>query len=423
MQKAGFEKNRIVAEIQAKAEQERANEDVTIRKLQMQASLDTDRMVSGIRTVAQHLSNLVLSVLSQPKQLAMFTGIIIMMLVVYYLMRELITMLRQFIQSRLGRPSLVRETSYEQYYYVASLLGLFVRQTGESLEEGVRYIETFFTDVILSTDDIDRVVRLALTTRNTKKSKAPYRHVLLYGPPGTGKTLIARKLAACSGMDYAIMSGGDVGPLGNDAVSQLHSLFRWAASSKRGLLLFIDEAEAFLSSRSSEEGASSGTNVSGVHLRHALNALLFQTGVPSSAFMLVLATNRPEDLDSAVLDRIDVTLHIGLPALPQRINLVNLYFQMHILKDAGVVLGQDGAVASTDAKVMFTVSDKVYAGDMLTSVARRLEGFSGREISKLFIAVRYATILAENNLSEKEFEDVLQLKIHDHMQKKVFSMP
>lgn len=51
------------------------------------------------------------------------------------------------------------------------------------------------------------------------------------------------------GMDYAIMSGGDVGPLGEDAVNQLHGLFKWAATSKKGLLVFIDEADAFLSSR------------------------------------------------------------------------------------------------------------------------------------------------------------------------------
>jgi hypothetical protein len=44
-----------------------------------------------------------------------------------------------------------------------------------------------------------------------------------------------------SGMDYAIMSGGDVGPLGAEAVSELHKLFGWAERSKRGLLLFIDE--------------------------------------------------------------------------------------------------------------------------------------------------------------------------------------
>jgi len=47
-----------------------------------------------------------------------------------------------------------------------------------------------------------------------------------------------------------IMSGGDVGPLGVDAVTQLHKLIDWSETSTRGVLLFIDEADAFLASRS-----------------------------------------------------------------------------------------------------------------------------------------------------------------------------
>ena len=39
------------------------------------------------------------------------------------------------------------------------------------------------------------------------------------GPPGTGKTLFAKKLAQHSGLDYAIMTGGDVSPLGRDGVT------------------------------------------------------------------------------------------------------------------------------------------------------------------------------------------------------------
>eukprot|EP01052_Picozoa_sp_SAG31_P022978 SAG31_NODE_1858_length_7061_cov_60.221201_8_plen_83_part_00 len=59
---------------------------------------------------------------------------------------------------------------------------------------------------------------LAAATKNTKANKAPFRNVCFYGPPGTGKTLVARKLAKHSGLDYAIMSGGDVAPLGSDGV-------------------------------------------------------------------------------------------------------------------------------------------------------------------------------------------------------------
>ena len=47
-------------------------------------------------------------------------------------------------------------------------------------------------------------------------------------------------------MEYAMMTGGDVAPLGATAVTKIHQLFDWATRSQRGLLLFIDEADAFL---------------------------------------------------------------------------------------------------------------------------------------------------------------------------------
>jgi ATPase family AAA domain-containing protein 3A/B len=113
------------------------------------------------------------------------------------------------------------------------------------------------------------------------------------GPPGTGKTMAAKRLARTSGLDYAIMSGGDVAPLEGKAVTQLHQVcdvcesvtcermrslvccqrlsvcgsylslmrctinlrtqvFDWAERSRRGLLLFIDEADAFLGRRRCE---------------------------------------------------------------------------------------------------------------------------------------------------------------------------
>ena len=58
---------------------------------------------------------------------------------------------------------------------------------------------------------------------------------------------MAKRLAHTSGLDYAIMSGGDVAPLGAGAVKQMHELFDWAARSRRGMVLFVDEADAFLS--------------------------------------------------------------------------------------------------------------------------------------------------------------------------------
>jgi ATPase family AAA domain-containing protein 3A/B len=71
-------------------------------------------------------------------------------------------------------------------------------------------------------------------------------------------------------MDYALLSGGDVGPLGKDGVTAIHKVFDWAHSSRRGLVLFLDEADAFLRKRSSEKMSE--------EMRSALNAFLYRTG-------------------------------------------------------------------------------------------------------------------------------------------------
>ena len=61
--------------------------------------------------------------------------------------------------------------------------------------------------------------------------------------------MFSKNLALNSGMDFAILTGADVAPLGKEAVTELHKLFDWASHSKKGLVLFVDEAdgESFLS--------------------------------------------------------------------------------------------------------------------------------------------------------------------------------
>jgi ATPase family AAA domain-containing protein 3A/B len=64
------------------------------------------------------------------------------------------------------------------------------------------------------------------------------------GPPGSGKTLFARGLAQHSGLDYAVLTGGNIAPLGRNFFMELHNLFAWAKTSRRGLLLFVDKVDA-----------------------------------------------------------------------------------------------------------------------------------------------------------------------------------
>merc|ERR1719253_2301355 len=212
--------------------------------------------------------------------------------------------------------------------------------------------------------------RLAWTTNslvNAKQNGTPFRHMLLYGPPGTGKTLFARTLSKQSGLDYAIMSGGDVGPLGKDAVHELNKLFTWANSSRRGLILFVDEADAFLRmGRGSESGSMRE------EARNGLSAFLHHTGTESDKFVVVLATNIREILDRAVLDRIDEGFEFPLPSAKERLRMLEMFMQEHVHKP-------------TRKGRLIEVDDGIDTS-FLEDVAKRTDGFSGRQIAKLVLA-------------------------------------
>jgi ATPase family AAA domain-containing protein 3A/B len=337
LKRADADKARIRAESEARIKEELAQEDIAIRRIQAKGKLDSDRAVLSIKLVFSEVQAVVQEVLSSPERLFYIVGVLLLLLATYFVLRELIVLFREYVQAQIGKPALVRETSYT-WSPVRTLLTpvrALLRVVGvgsggvtsASIERDIETLKRTFEHVVLEPSLKERIIQLAVSTRNTARSGACYRHLLLHGPPGTGKTLIARTLAQSSGLDYAIMSGGDVGPLGEDAVNQLHRLFRWAQRSEKGLLVFIDESEAFLHSRDGMHGGDGmgGGGDDSVHRRHALNALLYQTGTQSTKLLLVLATNRPEDLDEAVVDRMDASLLIDLPCLEERVAQCHLY--------------------------------------------------------------------------------------------------
>merc|ERR1719197_2366685 len=114
-------------------------------------------------------------------------------------------------------------------------------------------------------------------------------------------------------MDYAIMSGGDLGPLGREGPNELHKMFGWASDSKKGLVLFVDEADAFLRKGRAGDGSMSEDT------RNALSVFLHHTGTENARVAVILATNLPSSLDRAVLDRMDEAFEFPIPAYPQRL--------------------------------------------------------------------------------------------------------
>ncbi|GLJ44880.1 hypothetical protein SUGI_0944750 [Cryptomeria japonica] len=78
-----------------------------------------------------------------------------------------------------------------------------------------------FGVVILHPSLQKRIEQLGKATANTKSHEAPFFNMLFYRPPRTGKTIVARKLAHKLGLEYAMMTGGDVAPLGSKVIIKM----------------------------------------------------------------------------------------------------------------------------------------------------------------------------------------------------------
>jgi len=395
---------------------ERLNEDVRTREEKAQQEEKRKTTLASIQEVMGTLARWSASFTRIQLYLVLF--FIISVFAGFFLSKELAVLTRDQLNKWLGLPSLVRVTSR------TSMVDAYVNMFKQWLQRYVpplllpphwrksSLLDAMRSTVILPDHVTASLERLATATKSAKENQVPLRHLMFYGPPGTGKTMMAKRFAEFSGLEYAIMSGGDVAPLGEQAVTELHKLFAWAQTSERGLVLFIDEADAFLCSRTKSSMSE--------NLRNALNTLLYHTGSPSSQFMLILATNRPGDLDAAVLDRLDDKLEFALPELAQRAKLVELYYNECITKFANRKAASYGATKAG----YYNSGPEQYGGgidaDCLYQVAAQLQGFSGREIAKLMGALQVYVASGEA-ITSKVLFDVVDRKVAEHMRSSEFS--
>ena len=189
--------------------------------------------------------------------------------------------------------------------------------------------------------------------------------LLLYGPPGTGKTLLAKAVAKESGAVVLEISGAEVNDMyvgeGEKNVKAIFSL----AKKLSPCVVFIDEADAILASRNGAESKRT------TH-RETINQFLREwDGMNDLSAFIMVATNRPYDLDEAVLRRLPRRLLVDLPTEKDREAILKIHLKEEAL---------DNSVSLAD-------------------LAKNTPFYSGSDLKNLSVAAALACIREENALA------------------------
>lgn len=348
------------ADMAGRAEQERQNIEIRLRELRAKAAEDRKTRLDSIEEFFSSMSSGMTALYEdKAKTTALIGGLTALALGVYSA-RAGVRVASTVIERNMGRPPLVRETSR---WTLRPSMSWFSWGSGTS--------PGLFDKIVLEEALAERLLWTTNALTSAQTNGTPFRHLLLHGAPGTGKTLFARTLARQSGLDYAIMSGGDLGPLGKDGPNELHKLFEWANNSKRGLVLFVDEADAFLRRGRQSDGRGMSEDA-----RNALSVFLHHTGTESPKLSVILATNVPSMLDRAVLDRMDENFEFPVPAEPQRMQMLQMFMDQYVRRPTK---------KNWQIEVDESINDR-----FLEDVAKRTEGMSGRQLAKLVLAFQSA---------------------------------
>ncbi|KAJ4907576.1 P-loop containing nucleoside triphosphate hydrolases superfamily protein [Raphanus sativus] len=154
------------------------------------------------------------------------------------------------------------------------------------------------------------------------KLLGPQKGVLLYGPPGTGKTMLAKAIAKKSGAVFInVRVSNLMSKWFGDAQKLVAAVFSLAEKLQPSIV-FIDEVDSFLGQRRSTGNEAMAT------MKTEFMALWDGFATDKNARVLVLgATNRPSELDEAILRRFSQAFEIGMPDCKERAEILRVILE------------------------------------------------------------------------------------------------
>jgi hypothetical protein len=176
--------------------------------------------------------------------------------------------------------------------------------------------------------------------------------VLLFGPPGTGKTMLAKAVATEGGATFLTV---DAGTIENKWLGESEKNAKAVFTLARQVapcVVYLDEVDSILSSREQGDDSSHGTLTS---VKTTLMQEWDGLRTTKDRVVVIASTNRPFDLDEAVLRRLPRRILVDLPDLKTR----------------------------TEIMQVTLVNNRLHPDVNLTTIAKQLEGYSGSDIKEV----------------------------------------
>ncbi|KAL3770912.1 hypothetical protein ACHAWU_003221 [Discostella pseudostelligera] len=223
-------------------------------------------------------------------------------------------------------------------------------------------------DMIGGLDEVKELLRQSITyplkfphLYSEGIAREAVKGVLLFGPPGTGKTMLAKAVATEGGASFLSV---DASSVENKWLGESEKNAKAVFTLARRLapcVIFIDEVDSLLSSREGSSDDSAHGTLTSVKTTmmsewDGLNSGTNGKGDAGSDRVVVIgSTNRPFDLDEAVLRRFPRRILVDLPDLDTRREILEV-----------------------------TLAENRLGPDVnLTMIAERLEGYTGSDLKEV----------------------------------------
>ncbi|KAJ6376005.1 hypothetical protein OIU77_000889 [Salix suchowensis] len=200
----------------------------------------------------------------------------------------------------------------------------------------------------------------------------PCRGILLFGPPGTGKTMLAKAIAKEAGASFINVSMSTITSkwFGEDE-KNVRALFTLAAKVSP-TIIFVDEVDSMLGQRTRVGEHEAMRKIKNEFMTH-WDGLMTK---PGERILVLAATNRPFDLDEAIIRRFERRIMVSLPSIESR------------------------------EKILKTLLSKEKTEDLdFKELATMTEGYSGSDLKNLCVTAAYRPVrelLQQERVKDKE---------------------